>query len=170
MRLFLLLLSSLFVLSACSEDKPAESEAADQTVEGLADPQQVYLDSYAARDDVIKRDSGLLYRVLETGDGATPEPGQMVRVHYRGSFIDGAVFDSSYDRGEPAEFPSDRLIKGWVEALGLMQEGDKWELVVPAELGYGLNGRGPIPGGATLVFQVELIKVLEEGEPAQGTE
>ncbi|MBB4211267.1 FKBP-type peptidyl-prolyl isomerase-like protein [Rhodothalassium salexigens DSM 2132] len=179
------LVALLPALAAC--DKPADDRSADATAPveptatagddaavskayaelmemGTGDMTQdrAFLKVYAQRDDVIRRDSGLLYRVIEEGDGATPEPGAMVRVHYRGQFIDGSEFDSSYSRGEPAVFPSDRLIAGWVEALALMQEGDTWELVVPADLGYGAGGKGKIPGGATLVFQVSLLDVVSQ--------
>ena len=82
-----------------------------------------------------------------------------VVTHYVGSFIDGKVFDSSVERGRPAEFPVEGVIKGWTEALQLMKEGDKWQLFVPPELGYGEKGTGPIPGNTILVFEVELIEV-----------
>ena len=146
-------------LAACDgggdTDQPPTSEAAD----GLADPDTAFLDSYADRDGVVVRDSGLMYRVMESGDGATAEPGDYVRVHYRGRYVDGTEFDSSYG-GEPAVLRSDRVIQGWVEALSLMQEGATWELAIPARLAYGESGRGKIPGGATLVFKVELLEVL----------
>lgn len=163
-----LILSMFAAVAACGKEAERTQEAeptqqsasaADQT----ADPQAAYLEEYASRPDVVKTDSGLLYRVIEEGSGESPDLGEMVRVHYRGSFIDGTEFDSSYARGEPAEFPSDGLIKGWQEALTLMQEGAKWELVIPSDLAYGPQGRGPIPGGATLVFTVELLEVLGEG-------
>lgn len=122
--------------------------------------QQDYLDENAKKDGVTITESGLQYRVLEAGEGTSPAPESMVTVHYAGSLIDGTEFDSSYKRGEPATFPANRLISGWVEALQLMREGDKWELVIPAELGYGAQGAGrDIPPGATLVFTVELISV-----------
>jgi FKBP-type peptidyl-prolyl cis-trans isomerase len=109
--------------------------------------------------DKITTDSGLQYEVLVEGDGATPGPTDTVSAHYHGTFEDGRVFDSSVDRGEPIDLPVNGVIQGWQEALQMMKEGDKWRLTVPPQLGYGERGAGPIPGNATLVFEVELIKV-----------
>ena len=103
--------------------------------------------------------SGLQYEILESGDGATPGPTDTVSAHYHGTCLDGRVFDSSVDRGEPLDLPVNGVIAGWTEALLMMKEGDKWKLTVPPELGYGENGVGPIPGNTTLVFEVELIAV-----------
>ena len=103
--------------------------------------------------------SGLQYRVITSGNGAQPKPASMVTVHYRGTLIDGKEFDSSLG-GPPARFPANRLIKGWVEALQLMHEGDKWELVIPSDLAYGTRGAPPDIGpNQTLVFEIELLKV-----------
>ena len=88
-----------------------------------------------------------------------PGPTDTVSAHYHGTFLDGRVFDSSVDRGEPLDLPVNGVIAGWTEALLMMKEGDKWKLTVPPELGYGENGVGPIPGNTTLVFEVELIAV-----------
>ncbi|MFC4725735.1 FKBP-type peptidyl-prolyl cis-trans isomerase [Glycocaulis abyssi] len=105
--------------------------------------------------------SGLQYRIERAAgpDNPSPVSGDMVRVHYAGQLLDGSEFDSSYARGEPAEFPSDRLIAGWVEALPLMRVGEKWTLYIAPELGYGARGTpgGPIPPNAALVFQLELL-------------
>ena len=109
--------------------------------------------------DMITTESGLQYKVLVEGAGATPGPTDTVSAHYHGTFEDGRVFDSSVDRGEPIDLPVNGVIAGWQEALQMMKEGDKWRLVVPPELGYGAAGVGPIPGNTTLVFEVELIKV-----------
>ena len=120
----------------------------------------------SAAPEVVKTGSGLEYVVLASGDpaGASPENGQFVRVHYEGRLADtGALFDSSYERGEPAEFPSDALIAGWVEALALMKSGDRWMVYIPSDLGYGAEGTpgGPIPPNAPLQFEVELVDVLQ---------
>jgi peptidylprolyl isomerase/FKBP-type peptidyl-prolyl cis-trans isomerase FklB len=106
--------------------------------------------------------SGLQYQVVKSGpaDGVRPLPGDQIRVHYEGKLLTGEVFDSSYDRGVPAIMPLDRLIPGWVEALQLMRPGDEWRIFVPADLGYGDEGGGPIPPGATLIFRIELLDVL----------
>ena len=111
---------------------------------------------------------GLSYRVLRAGTGASPTLSDVIRVDYRGTLADGTVFDSSYQRGEPADFPLVRLIPGWQKAIPLMKEGAKWELHIPAALAYGEKGAGDlIPPNAPLTFEIELIKVLP---PAQGQE
>ena len=111
---------------------------------------------------------GLSYRILRPGTGASPTLSDVIRVHYRGTLADGTVFDSSYKRGQPADFPLGRLIPGWQKAIPLMKEGAKWELHIPAALAYGEKGAGDvIPPGAPLTFEIELIKVLP---PAQGQE
>jgi FKBP-type peptidyl-prolyl cis-trans isomerase FkpA len=106
--------------------------------------------------------SGLQYMVLRQGAGPRPMPTDRVRVNYRGTLLDGTVFDSSYDRGEPAEFGLDEVIRGWTEGLGLMPVGSKYRFWIPADLGYGAKGTpgGPIPPNATLTFDVELMAVL----------
>lgn len=120
-----------------------------------------FLAENAGRDGVTVTDSGLQYEVLESGDGARPEASDAVVAHYTGRLADGTVFDSSEARGEPAEFPLDRVIAGWQEALQLMQEGDRWRIWLPPELGYGEQGAGDaIPPNAALVFEVELIEVV----------
>ena len=104
--------------------------------------------------------SGLQYRVLESGTGATPELTSTVETHYEGTLIDGRVFDSSYERGESVSFPVNGVIPGWTEALQLMKEGDIWELAIPSDLAYGAQGAGgTIEPHATLKFKIELIKV-----------
>ena len=104
--------------------------------------------------------SGLQYEVLTEGTGPKPSATSSVTVHYKGTLTDGKVFDSSYDRGQPATFPLNRVIKGWTEGLQLMSEGSKYRLTIPPSLGYGPAGiPGTIPPNATLVFDVELIKI-----------
>lgn len=104
--------------------------------------------------------SGLQYRVIKDGTGASPKATDTVTVNYRGTLIDGTEFDSSYKRGQPATFPVNGVIKGWTEALQLMKEGSKWQLFIPSELAYGERGAGPNIGpNATLIFEVELISV-----------
>lgn len=104
--------------------------------------------------------SGLQYEILTAGEGARPSKEDTVRTHYHGTLIDGTVFDSSYQRGKPAEFPVGGVIKGWIEALQLMPEGSKWRLHVPSELAYGAQDMGSIPPHSVLIFDVELIKIL----------
>ena len=123
---------------------------------------EAFLSEKRAEAGVKATESGLLYEVVSNaGDGPSPEASDRVRVHYRGTLPNGETFDSSYDRGEPATFPLGRLVKAWQVAIPNMAVGDKIELVAPASMAYGPVGRGPIPGGATLLFTVELIDIAE---------
>lgn len=135
---------------AAQAEAEAEANAADS---------QAFLDENAEKEGVTITESGLQYRVLESGDGATPKAGDSVEVHYEGTLTDGTVFDSSYERGEPVQFKVGQVIEGWQEALKLMSEGDTWELVIPSELAYGESGQGPIGPNEVLVFKVELLGV-----------
>ena len=120
---------------------------------------EAFLIENAKHDDVVVLESGLQYKVLETGTGAIPAPGNTVEVHYKGTLLDGTEFDSSLKRGVPAQFGVTQVIPGWVEALQLMKEGAKWELYVPAGLAYGPGGTGGLIGpNQTLIFEVELLK------------
>ena len=119
-----------------------------------------YLAENAAKEGVIPTESGLQYEVMTSGSGEKPTAADQVTVHYHGMLTDGTVFDSSVDRGEPAQFGVTQVIPGWVEALQLMSVGDKWKLTIPSALAYGDNGAGGLIGpGATLVFEVELIGI-----------
>ncbi len=125
---------------------------------------QAYLDANAKKDGVVTTDSGLQYKVITAGDGAKPTTEDKVIAHYKGTLLDGTVFDSSYDRGEPATFPVTGVIQGWQETLQLMTEGSKWEIVVPANLAYGPRGAGqgsPIGPNETLIFEIELIAITQ---------
>ena len=119
-----------------------------------------FLAENAKRDGVTVLASGLQYEVLTAGEGAKPSREDSVRTHYHGTLIDGSVFDSSYERGQPAEFPVGGVIAGWTEALQLMGTGSKWRLYVPSELAYGAQGVGSIPPHSVLVFDVELLDIL----------
>jgi FKBP-type peptidyl-prolyl cis-trans isomerase FklB len=121
---------------------------------------EAFLTANKKKDGVITLTSGLQYKIIKKGDGAKPTASQTVRCNYRGTFIDGKEFDSSYKRGEPAEFPVGQVIKGWVEALQLMPVGSKWQLFIPSDLAYGPNGQGQMIGpNATLIFDIELVSV-----------
>lgn len=136
----------------------AQAQQGDNNV--TSDPDALYLQENAKKEGVIVRPSGLQIYIIKRGDGDLPDPESEVSVHYEGRLVDGTVFDSSYERGQPAIFPVSGVIKGWTEALILMQVGSIWEIAVPASIGYGDDGAGAaIPPGATLVFKVELISI-----------
>ncbi len=112
------------------------------------------------RTGVVTLDSGLQYEVLKEGDGEIPQASDRVQCHYHGTLVDGTVFDSSVQRGEPAVFPVSGVIQGWVEALQLMPVGSKWRLYVPSDLAYGSHGAGGVIGpDTTLIFEVELLGI-----------
>ncbi|PLX14799.1 MAG: peptidylprolyl isomerase [Salinivirgaceae bacterium] len=131
-----------------------DKEAAEKGAEGKA-----FLEKNKEREGVMTTESGLQYEVLKEGTGASPIATDKVKVHYHGTLIDGTVFDSSVERGEPAEFPLNRVISGWTEGLQLMKEGAKYKFYIPQELGYGSRAAGKIPPYATLIFEVELLEV-----------
>jgi len=120
-----------------------------------------FLEENKTKEGVITLESGLQYKVITEGKGQIPEASHTVKCHYEGRLINGNVFDSSYKRNEPAEFPVQGVIKGWVEALQLMPVGSKWQLYVPSELAYGANGAGQSIGpNETLIFDVELLDIV----------
>ncbi|MFT4179643.1 MAG: FKBP-type peptidyl-prolyl cis-trans isomerase [Thermomonas sp.] len=121
--------------------------------------EQAFLEQNKQVKGVFTTPSGLQYMVLKQGDGVRPRPGQSVRVHYLGTLLDGTKFDSSYDRGVPAEFRLDQVIRGWTEGVGMMPVGAKYKFWIPSALGYGEQGNGGIPPNSTLVFEVELLGV-----------
>ena len=134
-----------------------EAKRVEMAAEGRA-----YLDSYGKQEGVVTTGSGLMYKVITAGTGAKPTEDDRVRCHYKGMLTDGTVFDSSYDRGEPIDFPVTGVIEGWTEALQLMPTGSKWEVVIPYELGYGERGAGgAIPPYSTLIFEIELLEILK---------
>ena len=121
---------------------------------------EAFLDSAAREPGAVKMPSGLVFRTLTPGQGESPSATDTVRVHYVGTLVDGSEFDSSVRRGQPAEFRLDQVIPCWTEGVQRMRVGEKARLVCPAEIAYGAQGRPPvIPGGATLVFEVELLGV-----------
>ena len=128
---------------------------------GTSPEGKTWLEAKAKEDGVVTLESGLMYKVLRDGDGENhPKASTSCECHYEGKLIDGTVFDSSYERGSPTSFAPNQVIKGWTEAMQLMVEGDKWEMYIPSELGYGDSGSPPkIPGGAPLVFQMEILNI-----------
>jgi len=126
-----------------------------------AEEGEAFLAANAEKEGVTVTDSGLQYRVITEGDGASPDADDRVTVHYSGKLINGVEFDSSYARGEPATFALNQVIPGWTEGVQLMKEGAKYEFFVPSELAYGEQGRpGPIGPNSTLIFEVELLEVV----------
>lgn len=129
-------------------------------VQKQKDLSKLYLEKAAAEPGVKKTTSGLLYSEMKAGTGAQPKASDVVKVHYVGTLIDGREFDSSVKRGQPAEFPLGQVIPCWTEGVAMMKTGGKARLVCPADIAYGDQGRPPvIPGGATLVFEVELLEI-----------
>lgn len=123
---------------------------------------KAFLAENAKKPGVITTASGLQYKILTTGDGKQPKESDTVTTHYKGTLIDGRVFDSSYDRGKPASFPVKGVIKGWTEALQLMHVGDKWQLFIPSDLAYGPTKRSElIDANTTLIFEIELLEINE---------
>jgi FKBP-type peptidyl-prolyl cis-trans isomerase FklB len=141
-----------------AQEKQQLAQQADST-KNKADS-LAYLEANAKKEGVVVTESGLQYKEVVSGEGEIPTSDKTVVVHYKGTLIDGTVFDSSYDRGEPAEFPVTGVIPGWVEALQLMNVGDKFELTIPSDLAYGPRGSGQTIGpDATLLFDVELLEI-----------
>jgi peptidylprolyl isomerase/FKBP-type peptidyl-prolyl cis-trans isomerase FklB len=156
----LLIIVAALSLGACQKAIPDQSKAA-----------KAFLAKSATEPGVHTLPSGLQYKVVRSGPdtGLHPQGADEVKVHYEGKLIDGKIFDSSYERGQPASMPLNGLIQGWQEALPLMRPGDEWILYVPPELGYGADGKGDVPPGAAMIFRIELIDVLPEpGRIQQG--
>lgn len=123
---------------------------------------EAFLAANKAKPGVVTLPSGLQYQIIKEGTGPRPQATDTVRCHYHGTLIDGTIFDSSVDRGKPIDYPVNRFITGWVEALQLMPVGSKWKLFVPSELAYGDQASGKIAGGSTLIFDMELIEILSK--------
>lgn len=132
-----------------------------QQATAMAAQGEQFLKQNATKSGVVVTKSGLQYEVLKEGKGPKPGSEATVRVHYHGTLVDGTVFDSSVQRGEPIEFPVNGVIAGWTEALQLMPVGSKWKLYIPQDLAYGARGAGGVIGPyATLVFEVDLLRVM----------
>lgn len=156
------------VMSTFQKDM-MEKQAAAKKVTGEKNEAEgaKFLAENKAKEGVKTTASGLQYKVLKEGTGASPKATDTVKVNYRGTTIDGTEFDSSYKRGEPATFPVNRVIPGWTEALQLMKPGAKYQLVIPAKLAYGERGAGSDIGpNATLLFEVELVEISPPATPA----
>ncbi|MBY4595080.1 FKBP-type peptidyl-prolyl cis-trans isomerase [bacterium BD-1] len=136
------------------------AEAAELAAKSKAEG-EAFLAENKGKPGVQVTESGLQYRVERAGNGATPTASDVVRVHYKGTLLNGETFDSSYDRGEPAEFGLGQVIPGWSEGVQLMKVGSKYTFWIPAELAYGEAGGGPIPANAMLTFEVELMEIVK---------
>ena len=153
--------SRTFIMNYVQEAQKEEAAANADKFKAAAQEGIAFLEANGTKDGVITTASGLQYSVITAGEGAKPTATSKVSVHYHGTLIDGTVFDSSVDRGQPASFGVNQVIKGWTEALQLMSTGDKWTLYIPSELAYGSNPPGgTIPPDAVLIFEVELLEVL----------
>jgi len=140
----------------------------DKVASKEKDSGKAFLEKFIKDEAATKTESGLAYKVIKDGTGATPGAEDVVEVHYHGTLADETVFDSSVERGKTISFPLNRVIKGWTEGLQTMKEGGKTKFVIPADLAYGEAGAPPkIPGGATLVFEVELFKVTKAADAAK---
>lgn len=149
-----------------------EKEEARIAAEAAASAEKsaAFLAEYAQREGVTKTESGLMYKVITAAEGKKPTESDVVTVHYKGTLVDGTEFDSSYTRGQPANFPVGAVIPGWVEAIQLMPVGSKWEVVIPAGLAYGESGAPPsIPPQAALVFEIELLGIGPAPAPEANT-
>jgi FKBP-type peptidyl-prolyl cis-trans isomerase FkpA len=152
-----LIVLSVALISCSSKPEAASNE---KTTVSLTNDQKAYLEKAAAEPGAQKTASGLVYRDVTAGSGASPKATDTVKVHYRGTLINGKEFDSSYARNEPAEFPLNRVIPCWTEGVQKMKVGGKARLVCPSSIAYGEGGAPPdIPGGATLVFEIELLGI-----------
>ena len=150
------LLTKLNTEVAEKQQAAAQAKAEEVKAQGVA-----FLAENGKKDGVVTTDSGLQYQVISEGEGKKPLATDTVEVHYKGTLIDGTEFDSSYSHGEPITFPLNRVIKGWTEGVQLMAEGSKYKFFIPSELAYGERDLGKIPANSTLIFEVELLKVVQ---------
>jgi FKBP-type peptidyl-prolyl cis-trans isomerase FklB len=151
-----------FMQKKQAEKQEATIKANAPVIEANHKAGEAFLAANKTKPGVITTASGLQYMVIKEGTGPKPLPTDKVKCHYHGTLIDGTVFDSSVDRGQPVEFPVTGVIQGWVEALQLMPVGSKWKLFLPSNLAYGDNAAGPkITAGSTLIFDVELLDIVK---------
>ena len=156
-QLFALTLALGLFAGCTAKDEKVDATAKPDT---KPDAGTTFLAENAKKEGVKTTASGLQYKVIKSGTGESPTLSDTVKVHYHGTLIDGTVFDSSVQRGEPISFPVGGVIPGWVEALQLMKVGDKWQLVIPAKLAYGEQSPSPaIPPNSVLIFEVELLGI-----------
>lgn len=143
------------------QEEKAKVESEKSKAEG-----EKYLADNAKKEGVMVTESGLQYEVMSEGEGAKPVATDVVKVHYKGTLLDGTEFDSSYSRNEPTTFPLNRVIPGWTEGLQLMPVGSKYKFTIPSDLAYGDRDLGKIPANSTLIFEVELLEIQNDAEAA----
>ncbi len=155
----LILAVALLALAACTPKAAPHADGAPAAASAISN---AFMAKVGKEAGIKVLPSGLAYKIVRTGPaaGLRPQLADEVKVHYEGKLEDGTVFDSSYERGQPAAMPLKNLVLAWQEALQLMRPGDEWILYVPSNLGYGEEGQGQIPPGAPLIFRIELIDVL----------
>ncbi|MBB6251744.1 FKBP-type peptidyl-prolyl cis-trans isomerase [Nitrospirillum iridis] len=172
MRGHTFLISTLLAATLALSGAAQAQLNARPAIGGQVDAQHQFIQEYAKQPGVEVSTEGVAYRFLRKGPpvGLQPMPNSRIRVHYEGRLIDGTVFDSSYQRDETTVMSLEKVVKGWVEVIPRMHVGDKLEMVIPAELGYGQKGSGDgvIPPGATLIFKVELFEILPGELPRKG--
>ena len=164
MKSFFILTLALGLLAGCSVKKDQALMETNPSMKpdlsAKSDAGETFLAENAKKEGVITTTSGLQYKVIKSGTGESPKLTDTVKVHYHGTLINGKVFDSSVQRGQPISFPVNGVIQGWVEALQLMKVGDKWQLFIPARLAYGNQSPGAgIPPNSVLIFEVELLGI-----------
>ena len=148
--------------------KTKQQEMAKQEAEKSLEEGKKFLEENAKKEGVKTTESGIQYSVITEGSGEKPSATDTVEVHYKGTFLNGETFDSSYDRGQPAVFPLNRVIRGWTEGVQLMSVGSKYKFTIPSELAYGPTGNPPrIPGNSVLEFEIELLKIKKPDQPAE---
>ena len=162
MRKAFVILAAALALAACQPKAGKEAAGPPGAAQSQSEQSKAYMAKVAKEPGVKVLPSGLAYKIVHSGPatGLKPQLNDEVKVHYEGKLQDGTVFDSSYERVQPAAMPLKGLVPGWMEALPMMRPGDEWILYVPSNLGYGAEGQGPIPPGAPLIFRIELIDVL----------
>ncbi|MGO2477834.1 MAG: FKBP-type peptidyl-prolyl cis-trans isomerase [Pseudoalteromonas sp.] len=158
------ILTTLDTSIRAKQEAQAKIESEKSKAEG-----EKYLAENATKEGVTVTDSGLQYEVITEGDGEKPVATDVVKVHYKGTLLDGTTFDSSYERDEPTTFPLNRVIAGWTEGLQLMNVGSKYKFTIPSEIAYGERDLGKSPANSTLIFEVELLEIQDE-EQAEAVE
>jgi len=149
-------LNAAFEAASARQNEATQAQSAENKEKG-----QAFLDENGAKPGVVTTESGLQYEVISEGTGPRPAASDMVEVNYEGALLDGTVFDSSYERGQPASFPLSGVIRGWTEGLQLMSVGSTYRFFIPSDLAYGDQGNQSIPPGSTLIFKVELLSIVK---------